>query len=355
MAKIFTINIDKLSTMNERRLEKEDVLHNHLEKFPEIIAEALDTDNPRKFIVLNREAGVVGFSMDLLLLDQNYILTVVEAKRAESTDLRRKIIGQGIEYAANLVIVWKTKKILEQAKDYWNGKGKKLLDEINTTFEPEEPIEDDNILLQKVQEGLDNLQIIFAADGPFPNELKTAIEFLNKNFKTIKVYGLEVRYFGEEKGQHIITPLIVGRTTEAEIGKSTTKQWTEEMFLSELKKICGDDTDKIRVAEDLLNFSKDEGSKNPFEKGPSVSGNFNFYVKEGTKDYALFYVNALGNIYFYGLQNKILFTKELINIGFEILPEKKESLLSLGILEDPEKLKNFKNIIRTYVKSKSEN
>ncbi|MGB9693379.1 MAG: hypothetical protein ACPLYF_00885, partial [Fervidobacterium sp.] len=341
----------KLTATNERRLEKEEVFHKHLERFPEIIAEALDPDSPRKFIVLKKEAGVTGGSIDLLLLDQNYVLMVVEVKRAESIDLRRKIIGQGIEYAANLVIEWTTGEIVSKARNYWAEKGKDLLEVINTTFEPEEPIKDDNLLIQKVQEKIENLHIIFAADGPFPNELKAAIEFLNKNLKSIRVYGLEVRYFGEEKGAQIITPLLIGRTAEAEAGKPTIgKKWTEEMFLSELKKQCEDDSDKIRVVKELLKFSKDEGSKNPFEKSPSVLGNFNFYIREENKDYALFSVYASGNIYFYGLQKRDRFGENLKEIGFEINKEDKEKTASLNILKDQTKMIRFKELVRTYKK-----
>lgn len=353
MAKIFTINGDKLIPTSEKQLEKEEVLHNHLEKFPDIIAEALDPDNPPKFIVFIREAGVTTGSIDLLLLDQNYVLTVVEVKRVESPDLRRKIIGQAIEYAANLVLDWGNGEILRQAKNYWGKKGKDILEVINTTFEPEERIIDDNIniLIQKVQENLENLQIIFAVDGPLPNELKTAIEFLNKHFKGIRVYGLEVRYFEGEKGAQIITPLLIGRTAEAEASKpQMDEKWTEELFLSELEKQCGDDSHKIRVVKELLEFSKVEGSKNPFDKGPSVMGNFNFYVKEENRDYAIFSVYASGKIYFYGLQlqKREQFKNGLMKIGFKIHEEDKEKWCSLDILKAPATLEEFKELVKTY-------
>lgn len=355
MAKIFTINGDKLTTTNEKQLKKEEIFHNHLEKFPEIIAEALEPDNPRKFIVLKKEAGVTTGSIDLLLLDQNYVLTVVEVKRAESTDLRRKIIGQAIDYSANLVIEWGTGEMLSKAENYWTEKGKKLLEVINTTFEPEERIEDNNVLIQKVQEKLDSLQIIFAVDGSFPNDLKTAIEFLNKHFKSVRVYGLEVRYFGEEKGPQIITPLLIGRTAEVEARKPAMgKKWTEDMFLSELKKQCEDDAEKIRVVEEVLEFSKVEGSKNPFEKSPSILGNFNFYIREDNKDYVLFSVYASGNIYFYGLQTRVHFKKDLMEIGFEIHEEDKEKTCSPDILKESAIMKRFKELVMTY-KNRPEN
>lgn len=351
MAKIFTINGDKLTPTSEQQLENEEVFHDHLEKFPDIIAEALDPDNPPKFIVFKREAGVTTGSIDLLLLDQNYILTVVEVKRTESPDLRRKIIGQGIEYAANLVIDWGRGEILSKAKNYWAKKGKDILEVINTTFEPEEPIIDDNILIQKVQENLENLQIIFAVDGPLPNELKTAIEFLNKHFNSIRVYGLEVRYFKEEKGVQIITPLLIGRTAEAEASKPPmVKKWTEELFLSELEKQCMDDSHKIRVVKELLEFSKVEGSKNPFDKAPSVQGNFNFYIKEENNDYVIFSVYASGKIYFYGLQlqKREQFKNGLMKIGFEIHEEDKEKTCSLDILKEPATMEGFKELVKTY-------
>jgi hypothetical protein len=42
----------------------------------------------------------------LLFLDQDAIPTLVEVKRSTNTDIRRKVVGQLLDYAANAVAYW---------------------------------------------------------------------------------------------------------------------------------------------------------------------------------------------------------------------------------------------------------
>jgi hypothetical protein len=46
------------------------------------------------------------FSLDHLFLDQDGIPTLVEVKRSSDTRIRREVIGQMLDYAANDVVYW---------------------------------------------------------------------------------------------------------------------------------------------------------------------------------------------------------------------------------------------------------
>ena len=85
-----------------------------LEKYPELlIGDQIEPDSPRRWVLIKREMGVPGgedssgdWSLDHLFLDQDGIPTLVEVKRAENTELRRKVVAQMLDYAANAVVYW---------------------------------------------------------------------------------------------------------------------------------------------------------------------------------------------------------------------------------------------------------
>ena len=78
----------------------------------------MDATAPRRFVLATAEAGIAisessgsVFSLDLLFLDQDGILTLVEVKRSSDTRLRREVIGQILEYAANVCAFWSAEKV----------------------------------------------------------------------------------------------------------------------------------------------------------------------------------------------------------------------------------------------------
>ena len=47
-----------------------------------------------------------GWSLDHLFIDQEGIPTLVEVKRSSDTRIRREVVGQMLDYAANAVVYW---------------------------------------------------------------------------------------------------------------------------------------------------------------------------------------------------------------------------------------------------------
>ena len=54
----------------------------------------------------SEEGGVLRWSVDHLFLDQDAIPTIVEVKRSRDTRIRREVVGQMLDYAANAVVYW---------------------------------------------------------------------------------------------------------------------------------------------------------------------------------------------------------------------------------------------------------
>jgi hypothetical protein len=51
------------------------------------------------------------WSVDHLFLDQDAIPTIVEVKRSSDTRIRREVVGQMLDYAANAVVYWAVEAI----------------------------------------------------------------------------------------------------------------------------------------------------------------------------------------------------------------------------------------------------
>jgi hypothetical protein len=94
--------------------EAEAVLQELLEHYPQLLAGyQMSRSDPRRFLLVRREAPVADheggggrWSIDHMFLDQDAIPTLVEVKRSSDTRIRREVIGQMLDYAANGAQYW---------------------------------------------------------------------------------------------------------------------------------------------------------------------------------------------------------------------------------------------------------
>src|SRR5262245_2968210 len=70
-------------------------------------------DSPRRWLLIKREAGVPSheggagwWSIDHLAVDQDAVPTFIEVKRASDTRVRREVVAQMLDYAANGSLFW---------------------------------------------------------------------------------------------------------------------------------------------------------------------------------------------------------------------------------------------------------
>ena len=79
---------------------------------------------PRRWLLVKREAGLPSeieginrWSVDHLFLDQEGIPTLVEVKRSSDSRIRREVVGQMLDYAANAVVYWPIEQICHYGVD----------------------------------------------------------------------------------------------------------------------------------------------------------------------------------------------------------------------------------------------
>ena len=113
MAGMFVLGDDgKLVGLSEKAYDSEDLLQSLLASHPDLLAgEEMAPDSPRRWLLVSRETGIpdaaeaaARWSIDHLFLDQDGVPTLVEVKRSTDTRIRREVVGQMLDYAANAVV-----------------------------------------------------------------------------------------------------------------------------------------------------------------------------------------------------------------------------------------------------------
>ncbi|MDI6724400.1 MAG: hypothetical protein QMD61_07100 [Methanobacterium sp.] len=253
--KIFLVKEDdELIEMEETEYEREIVLQELLEKYPSLlVGEQMYSNSPRRWLLVSREMGIAFeedgariLPVDHLFLDQEGIPTLIEVKRRSDTRIRREVVGQMLDYAANAVRHLKIEEIMAEINE--NDLNKFLSEDSDLSIEPER-------FWQKVKINLQagKIRMVFVADI-IPKELKTIVEFLNEQMDPADVLAVEIKQFiGKYNGQELKTlvPRVIGQTMEAQIRKSVSnrKKISEDEFLKSL------DPSKKEFFEDLIYFA----------------------------------------------------------------------------------------------------
>src|ERR1035437_6051798 len=171
--------------MTEAPFAKEDFLQELVEKYPDLLAgDQMDSTESRRWLLVARELGVPDdegaadrWSLDHLFLDQDAIPTLVEVKRSSDTRIRREVVGQMLDYAANAILHWPVEQLRSKFEELCQERGTEADQEVATLIGPDESIEK---FWQKVAVNLQagRIRMVFVADN-IPMELRSIIEFLN--------------------------------------------------------------------------------------------------------------------------------------------------------------------------------
>jgi len=300
---IFLIQDDgQLIEMSEQKYDSEELLQGFLAKYPNLLAgDQMDSNSPRRWLLISRELGVPSeeeggdrWSLDHLFLDQDGIPTLVEVKRSSDTRLRREVVGQMLDYAANAVAYWPLETIRSKYEARCEAESSDgvhiLADFLGHEANQEE-------FWQKVKTNLQagKLRLVFVADE-IPSELRRIVEFLNEQMDPAEVLGVEISQFVGENLKTMV-PRVVGQTVEAQrkksIGTRPMKQWDELSFFEDLKKRQGKD-DAI-VARSILNWAMSKSLRIHWGKG-GVEGTYYPILNHKGKANKIFGVYSPGKI-----------------------------------------------------------
>ena len=248
---------ETLIPMQPASFASEDDFQRLLAKFPDLLAgEQIDANLPCRWLLVAREKsipseenGAARWALDHLFLDQDGVPTLVEVKRSTDTRIRREVVGQMLDYAANCVVYWPVEELRQQFEANCIARGEDPSEAIEKAVGSER---DADSFWDQVKTNLraGKVRVLFVADQ-IPNDLKRIVEFLNGQMKSAEVLALELRQF-EGHGLKTLVPMVYGQTQEAQQNKATgapKRSWDFASICAELEQGFG--AASVRAAEKI--------------------------------------------------------------------------------------------------------
>jgi hypothetical protein len=310
MASVYVIQPDgrseAMTTVLCKNEERE--LQLVLEMNPDLLpGDQIDPENPRRWLLIKREmpvpdpnTGVDRWSIDFVFADQDAIPTFVECKRFEDTRSRREVVGQMLEYAANGHYYW-NKEILRDYADQSAKIKESSLDDLVRGINPTTGESLDaffDTIEQNLREG--QIRIVFFLEKS-PMELRSVVDFLNKQMERSEVLLVEARQY-RWQGTRIVVPTLFGYTEEArQVKRSVTvktaasrKKWDRNTFLEDAEtKLSPSD---VKPLQSLLDKALALGCEISWGTG-QLNGSYS--IKESTISHrSLFSVYSNGRLSF---------------------------------------------------------
>ena len=214
---------NRLVSMTVTPYEAEEILQELLETHADLLAGGqMEPDSPRRWLLVKREQGVPDradagsrWSVDHLFVDQDAVPTLVEVKRSTDTRIRREVVGQMLDYAANGVRYWPAGELRRAYEDTQSHFEKDPEAEVQTLcVDPDLTLD---TFFERVANNLraGRIRMVFVADV-IPDELMRITEFLNEQMSPAQVFAVEVKqYRAEGHDGLVIVPAVYGRTSAA--------------------------------------------------------------------------------------------------------------------------------------------
>lgn len=264
-----------------------------------------------KWLFVRREVGVTDapdtadrWSLDHLFVDSEGIPTLVEVKRSSDTRIRREIVGQLLEYAANARHSWP-----DSIRGYYEttcrergvDPDENLFQSLEVEIEPTE-------FWAGVQANLEDgrLRLVFVADV-IPDPLRAIVEFLNEQMTKTEVVAVQVRQFIDEDGdQQMLVSTLVGRTRAGEEIKDPRrkhKRWTREDWFDQLR---NERPNRVETVEALFSWAESRGLDITF--GTGVLNPSAMFSAPGIRNKLLYvYLGGGVDVSFAGLKRQAAF------------------------------------------------
>lgn len=352
---IFILHDDRtLIEMTEAPYNSEAVLQLLLADYPNLLAgDQIDPDHPRRWLLISREMRVSGDEgadrgyLDNLFLDQDAVPTLVEVKRSDNTQIRREVVGQMLDYAANGVAFWSVDDIRARFEETCRQHGVDPDEKLRECLGANDAGED---YWQRVKTNLQagRIRLIFVADK-IPLGLRRIVEFLNGQMELAEVLAIEIRqHIGQ--GLKALAPMLIGQTAAAQRAKSAgarpSRKWDESTFFAELHVRH---PDAVPVARRILEWSKINVGGNIWWGEGTQSGSFVPILRHKGTDHQLFAVYTYGRFetFFQHYRRKPPFDLETLRVeklnrlnaipGISLGPEsvsKRPSISLETLLED---------------------
>ena len=252
-----------LVQMTEQAYDFEAVLQSLIAQHPDLLAgDQIDPERPRRWLLIDQEVGVPAveggggyWSLDHLLLDQDGVPTLVEVKRSTDTRIRREVVGQMLDYAANSVAFIPAERIRSLLKARCAKDGLDPDQEVAALTGADDVEDFWGQVAVNLEAG--RIRLLLVADS-ISVELRRIIEFWNRHTDPVEVLGVEVRQFVGEDLTTLV-PQVFGQTVEATEKKTRrgpAREWDEESFFEALGERG---TEAVDMARRIIDWARSRG------------------------------------------------------------------------------------------------
>lgn len=207
--KIFIVGTNNtLTKVDKAKFDNEDMFQRLLAEHPAILTGSTGVPPlliKRELGVPDTEAGANRWSLDHLYIDERAVPILVEVKRASDTRLRREVVGQMLDYAANGSAHW-TRDILSAAFEATCGAADLnatdvLTEFIANGFPSTEAFWDE--AAENLAQG--RIRMLIVADE-IPPELERIILFLAGQMRRAEIAAVRVDHYPSADGARVLVP-----------------------------------------------------------------------------------------------------------------------------------------------------
>ncbi|MDW4901914.1 hypothetical protein RB625_26200 [Streptomyces californicus] len=253
-----------------------------LARHPRILDFASLADGrPLRLVLVAREMRVPtstesgsAYWLDHLFVDADGVPTLVEVKRAADTRVRREVVGQMLDYAANGARYWPAALLRRSFEETCAVDGRPLEDAYQELLGGQSPDEFWATVEERLAAG--RMRLLFVADR-IPLELRAIVEFLNRQLRQTDVYAVELTQYRGSGDHRVLVPRVHGEVATANKTQSRSAQagrkWTRADMDVALERRS---PEKRQVALALLEHAESAGRRLVGNRAgyPSFSGYF---------------------------------------------------------------------------------
>jgi hypothetical protein len=292
------------AALQEQPYEQEEHLQSLLTRHPHLIpGDEINENVPRRWLLVGTEVGVgeeAGgsdlWSMDLLLLDQDGIPTIVEVKRSSDTRGRREVVGQVLDYAANALTSWTDETVRDKLSGTLAQAGKDMSETLAGFLMPPDGDQarsfEDYWTQVRTNLQAGRIRLIFVSDV-IPRPLRTIVEFLNKYSDPMEILAVEIsHYTNGDRSLKTLVPRLIGQTKAPH---RPADPWDRDRFLGTIQKEKG--LDDRRVAETILDWADHKAGLRPTPGNGRQDGYFSLQVRTAAATHWTIFIATTGKVY----------------------------------------------------------
>lgn len=249
-------------------------LQNLLIESPSLIPVDEIREGISPLVVAVGEIGLPGSgNTDVLAVTAEGEIALIECKLAANREIKRKVIGQILEYAAFL---WEM-SYEDLDSRVMNKRGKSLAQLVEDAVAGEW---NQHAFLEGINNSLQSgdFLLIIVVDEINP-ELRRIVRYINEcGSADFSFHALELKQYKSE-GLEILAPHLHGIAPTSKSSKSKKRKWTEQEFFDELSPNL--QPDEVRIVEDIYQWGQDTADRMWFGSGSKTGSITYHYLPDG--------------------------------------------------------------------------